>query len=59
MSPLGNPPIVTNGREIVNWDLSLRGKVEAVFITEKREVSVTPGLRSRFTLTDTKFIMLP
>lgn len=59
MSPLGNPLIVTNGPEIVNYDLSLRGKVEAVFITEKRDVYVTPGLRSRFTLTDTKFTMVP
>jgi thiamine biosynthesis lipoprotein len=37
---------------------STAGRIEAVFITEKREVYVTPGLRSRFTLTDTRFTVL-
>jgi thiamine biosynthesis lipoprotein len=37
---------------------STKGKIEAVFITEKREVYVTPGLRSRFTLTDGGFTLL-
>jgi thiamine biosynthesis lipoprotein len=37
---------------------STKGKIEAVFITEKREVYVTPGLRSRFTLTDSGFTVL-
>jgi hypothetical protein len=37
---------------------SLKGKFEAVFFTEKREVHVTPGLRSRFTLTDARFTEL-
>jgi FAD:protein FMN transferase len=37
---------------------STGGRIEAVFITEKREVYVTPGLRSRFTLTDTRFTVL-
>jgi thiamine biosynthesis lipoprotein len=37
---------------------STQGKIEAVFITEKRDVSVTPGLRARFTLTDARFRLL-
>jgi thiamine biosynthesis lipoprotein len=37
---------------------STKGKIEAVFITEKREVYVTPGLRSRFFLTDRSFTVL-
>ncbi len=44
-----------HGRSFVE---SLKGKIEAVFITEKREVYVTPGLRSRFTLTDARFTEL-
>jgi FAD:protein FMN transferase len=43
------------GRALVE---SRKGKIEAVFITEKREVYVTPGLRSRFTLTDSGFTVL-
>jgi FAD:protein FMN transferase len=34
---------------------SRRGTIEAVFVTDTHEVYVTPGLRSRFTLTDTRF----
>ncbi len=37
---------------------STKGKIEAVFITEKHEVYVTPGLRPRFTLTDSGFTLL-
>jgi FAD:protein FMN transferase len=43
------------GRALVE---STRGRIEAVFITEKGEVFVTPGLRSRFTLTDSGFTLL-
>jgi thiamine biosynthesis lipoprotein len=38
---------------------STGGKIEAVFITDAREVFVTPGLRQRFTLTDRKFTLRP
>jgi len=44
-----------HGRSFVE---SARGKLEAVFITEKREVYVTPGLRTRFILTDARFSVL-
>jgi FAD:protein FMN transferase len=37
---------------------STHGRIEAVFITEKREVYVTPGLRPRFTLTGSGFTQL-
>jgi len=43
------------GRALVE---STKGRIEAVFITEKRQVLVTPGLRSRFTLTDSGFTLL-
>jgi FAD:protein FMN transferase len=35
------------------------GAMEAVFITEKRQVYATPGLRGRFTLTDARFTLMP
>ena len=44
------------GRNLVE---STRGRIEAVFITDQRQVYVTPGLRSRFTLTDRAFTLLP
>ena len=44
------------GRKFVQ---STRGKIEAIFITDQRQVYVTPGLRSRFTLTDRSFTLLP
>ncbi len=44
------------GRKFVE---STRGQIEAVFITDQRQVYVSPGLRSRFTLTDRGFTMLP
>jgi FAD:protein FMN transferase len=34
---------------------SSRDGIEAIFITERREVYVTPGLRQRFRLTDARF----
>jgi thiamine biosynthesis lipoprotein len=43
------------GRALVD---SARGAIEAVFVTEKREIYVTPGLRSRFALTDSRFAMI-
>jgi thiamine biosynthesis lipoprotein len=43
------------GRSLVE---SSRDGIEAVFVTEKREVYVTPGLRQRFTLTDSRFSTL-
>ncbi|MGA2976033.1 MAG: FAD:protein FMN transferase [Spirochaetia bacterium] len=43
------------GRKLVE---ETHGVIEAVFITEKREIYVTPGLQSRFTLTDTRFTMI-
>ncbi len=36
-----------------------RGKIEAVFVTDQKQVYVTPGLRSRFTLTDATFRLMP
>jgi FAD:protein FMN transferase len=44
------------GRRFVE---STRGLIEAVFITDRKQVYVTPGLRSRFTLTDPSFTLLP
>ena len=44
------------GRKLVE---ATRGRIEAVFVTEQRQVYVTPGLRSRFTLTDRAFTLLP
>ena len=38
---------------------STRGSIEAVFITDSNQVYVTPGLRSRFTLTDPHITLLP
>ncbi len=43
------------GRALVE---STRGRIEAVFITDKRGIYITPGLRSRFTLTDSGFTVL-
>jgi thiamine biosynthesis lipoprotein len=43
------------GRKLV---LGTRGGIEAVFVTEKHEVYVTPGLRSRFTLTDPGYALM-
>ncbi len=43
------------GREFVE---KLHGAVEAVFITDNREVYVTPGLRPRFTLSDPSYKMI-
>ena len=43
------------GRSLVE---SARGAIEAVFITEKREIYVTPRLRPKFTLTDSRFTMI-
>jgi len=43
------------GRKFVE---STKGLIDAVFITEKKEIYVTPGLRSRFTLTETGFTVL-
>ncbi len=43
------------GRKFVE---SRSGTIEAVFITENKEIYVTPGLRSRFTLTDTGYTVL-
>jgi FAD:protein FMN transferase len=37
---------------------STRGKIEAVFITEKKGVFVTPGLRGRFTLTAADYTLM-
>ncbi len=37
---------------------STGGRIEAVFITERHEVSVTRGLRGRFTLTDPRFTLI-
>ncbi|HEY9594131.1 MAG TPA: FAD:protein FMN transferase [Spirochaetia bacterium] len=37
---------------------STHGRIEAVFITEKKGVYVTPGLRSRFTLTSPDYTMM-
>jgi hypothetical protein len=33
------------------------GRIEALFVTDKREVHVTPGLRKRFRLTDSRFTL--
>jgi FAD:protein FMN transferase len=44
------------GRKLV---LGTRGGIEAIFVTEKHEVYLTPGLRSRFTLTDHGFTLMP
>ena len=44
------------GRQFVQ---SSNGLIEAVFVTEHRQVNVTPGLRGRFTLTDSSFTLLP
>jgi thiamine biosynthesis lipoprotein len=35
-----------------------RGLVEALFITDKREIYLTPGLSGRFTLTDPRFTLV-
>ena len=43
---------------IIDRQLATHGLVEAIFVTEKNEVYVTPGLRSRFTLTDQGFKMI-
>jgi thiamine biosynthesis lipoprotein len=43
------------GRSFVE---SVSDTIDAVFVTERREVYVTPGLRQKFTLTDTRFTML-
>jgi FAD:protein FMN transferase len=43
------------GRSFVE---STRGAIEAVFVTDRREIYVTRGLRSRFTLTDGSFTVL-
>lgn len=43
------------GRALVE---AARGAIEAVFISEKREIYVTPGLRPRFTLSDSRFTMI-
>jgi thiamine biosynthesis lipoprotein len=43
------------GRALVE---STHGAIEAVFVTEARQVYVTPGLRPRFTLTDRSFTLL-
>ena len=43
------------GRHLVE---SMHGAIEAVFITEKREVYVTSGLSARFTLTDPRFTLV-
>jgi hypothetical protein len=32
--------------------------VEALFITDKREIYLTPGLSGRFTLTDPRFTLV-
>ena len=45
-----------HGRRLVE---SSRELIGAVFITDQRQVYVTPGLRSRFTLTDRSFTLLP
>jgi FAD:protein FMN transferase len=37
--------------------LGTQGAIEAIFVTERHEVYVTPGLRSRFTLTDPGFTL--
>ena len=42
------------GRALVE---STAGAIEALFITDKRDVSVTTGLRKRFRLTDTRFTL--
>jgi FAD:protein FMN transferase len=42
------------GRALVE---STHGAIEAVFVTEARQVYVTPGLRARFTLSDPRFTM--
>jgi FAD:protein FMN transferase len=46
---------LVEGRKLVE---STHGLIEAVFITETHNVYVTPGLRSRFTLTDSAYTML-
>jgi thiamine biosynthesis lipoprotein len=46
---------LAEGRKLVE---SRHGMLEGIFITEKHEVYVTPGLRARFTLTDSGFVML-
>jgi len=43
------------GRKFIE---SLKGAIDAIFITEKREVYVTSGLRSRFTLSDPRFTLM-
>jgi thiamine biosynthesis lipoprotein len=44
-----------SGRALVE---SAHGAIEAVFITEKREIYVTPGLRGKFTLADSRFTLI-
>jgi thiamine biosynthesis lipoprotein len=46
---------LNGGRALV---AGAHGAIEAVFITEKREIYVTPGLRPRFTLSDSRFTMI-
>jgi FAD:protein FMN transferase len=43
------------GKKLVE---STHGAIEAIFITEKHEVYVTSGLRSSFTLSDSRFTIL-
>ena len=43
------------GRKLVE---ATHGEIEAVFITDKKGVYVTPGLRPRFTLTSGGFSMI-
>jgi hypothetical protein len=33
------------------------GAIEALFVTDSREVFVTPGLKNRFRLTDSRFTL--